>query len=333
MNYSYRLATLEDAEAIAPLWAEFASERQQIDPSMRVKPNFDFYAYIRHQLAKPLTYAWVLEVEGAIAGCLIIYFYDEAPPPELPETLAVDQDLESPFISRRVGSVLGLYVKPEHRQGDAIASLAKTAIAKAEELNVTDIDLLISADQSGIQALLKRSGFTQAAVQFTKHYQLTPSAELPRLHPPYPELDTPPPPHPDAIPLRDTASGDLIHDEQGDPVFIFPLTDASGELIKTESGLPIYPTPLRDPQTQEFVFDQQGKLVTCPVVRDSTGNIVEYQGIAQFHPPVYQVVNGKLHLQKNESGEFQFCDIEKNEQGELVRSPSGMPLFKKDLVA
>ncbi|MBP0013571.1 MAG: hypothetical protein J7540_03730 [Roseofilum sp. SID2] len=74
MNYRYRLATLEDAEQIAPLWVESAAERQEIDPSMRVKPNFDFNAYIRHQLAKPLTYAWVLEVEGAIASCLIIYF-------------------------------------------------------------------------------------------------------------------------------------------------------------------------------------------------------------------------------------------------------------------
>ncbi|MBP0031185.1 GNAT family N-acetyltransferase [Roseofilum sp. Guam] len=332
MNYSHRLATLEDAEQIALLWAEFAAERQEIDPSMRVKPNFDFNAYIRHQLVKPLTYAWVLEVEEAIAGCLIIYFYDEVPPPELPETLAVDQDLESPFISRRVASVLGLYVKPEHRQPEARSSLAKMAIAKAEELNVTDIDWLISADQSGIQALLKHSGFTQAAVQFTKHYQLAPHTELPRLHPPYPEMDTPPPPHPDAIPLRDTATGDLICDRQGDPVFIFPLTNASGELIKTGSGLPIYPTPLRDPQTQEFVFDPDGNLATCPVVRDSRGNIVEYQGIAQFHPPVYQIVNGKLYLQKNESGEFVFCDTEKNEQGELVRSPSGMPIFKKDLV-
>ncbi|WP_318719956.1 MULTISPECIES: hypothetical protein [unclassified Roseofilum] len=44
MNYRYRLATLEDAEQIAPLWVESAAERQEIDPSMRVKPNFDFNA-------------------------------------------------------------------------------------------------------------------------------------------------------------------------------------------------------------------------------------------------------------------------------------------------
>ncbi len=328
MHYTYRLATLADAEAIAPLWAAFAAERAAIDPSMAVKPNFDFYRYIEHQLTKPLTYTWVLETTNEIVGCLVTYFYDEAPPPALKVEWATYQEIENPFVFRRVGSVLGLYVQPEHRQPETIFGLAERAIAQAEELKITDIDLLIGADQTGLQALLKRAGFTQAAMQFTKHYPLTVDRSLPSLHPPLPTVDGVVIPTPEALPLYHGKTGELIYNPQGNPVFLYPLRNDSGEFMKTESGLPIYPTPLRDPETQDFIFDQAGNLVTCPVLQDEDGKIIECEGIPQFRPPAYGIIKGKLTLKQDESGQFIFCDVQKKSNGEWVRSPSGMPVFQ-----
>jgi hypothetical protein len=65
----------------------------------------------------------------------------------------------------------------------------EAAIAKAEELKVTDIDLLISIDQRGIHALLERFGFIKSAIQYTKHYEIT-DENLPNLHPSYLDLET-----------------------------------------------------------------------------------------------------------------------------------------------
>jgi hypothetical protein len=39
-------------------------------------------------------------------------------------------------------------------------------------MKVSDIDLLIAADQPGIQAMLQQAGFTKAAVQCTRHYDI-----------------------------------------------------------------------------------------------------------------------------------------------------------------
>ncbi|WP_293151883.1 MULTISPECIES: hypothetical protein [unclassified Microcoleus] len=41
--YSHRLATAEDANAIAPLWQAFAAEREAIDPSSKL-PGKIYYA-------------------------------------------------------------------------------------------------------------------------------------------------------------------------------------------------------------------------------------------------------------------------------------------------
>lgn len=333
MTYAHRLATPEDTKAIAPLWAEFAKERATVDPSMVVKSNFDWEKYVAYQIDKPLSYCYVLEEQTEsitqIIGCLFIYFYDEAPPPMLPVEMLEEHELENAFQTRRVGSVLGMYVKPEHRQPQAIQQLANAGVQKAESMQVSDIDLLIGADQTGIQALLKRQGFTQAAVQFTKHYTIPADAELPSLHPPHPDLDLPEIPTPGAIPLRDPNTSELVCNLQGKPVFIYPLTNERGDLLKISGNLPIYPTPLRDPQTQNWVFDAEGKLVVCPVLRDENGDVFEYRGIPQFHPPVYQMVEGKLSLKREENGNYLFCDIELDKEGKIVLSPEGQPVFKQ----
>ena len=123
--YTHRLASVEDAKAIAPLWAAFAAERAAADPSMVIKPNFDFEKYVDLQLNKPLSYCFVLEYQNnnypqvarpgkfsdsvprpGIVGCLFIYFYDEAPPPLLPIEMLEEHELENQFQERCRRSVL-----------------------------------------------------------------------------------------------------------------------------------------------------------------------------------------------------------------------------------
>ena len=338
MPYSHRLGTAEDTSAIAPLMSAFAQERSVVDPSMVIKPGFDFEKYVAYQLSKPLSYCWVLEhcdneqtEQRTIVGCLFIYFYDEAPPSGVPEYLIQQHAIENPFLPRRVVSVLGLYVQPEHRQPEAIKLLTDAGIQKAEEMKVTDIDLLIAEDQTGIQALLKRSGFRKAAVQYTRHYTISPDAELPSLHPSHPELDLKEAPAPSAIPLRDPKTNELVYNPKGEPVFLSPLQDKTGKLLTTSDGLPIYPTPVRDPQTPNWVFDTDGELVICPMLRDDEGRIIEHNGIPQFHPPAYQSVQGTLHLKQDGSGKYVFCDVERDKEGKIMRSPTGQPVFQQPL--
>ena len=183
--YHQRLAIPEDAVKIAPLWQEFVEARSQANPSIKIKSDFDYHGYVEYQLKRPLSFGFVLETEGQIVGFLFTYVYDEAPPPQV-AALAM---LENPFVPRRIGSVLSLYVEEVHRQAETIKLLMKAAIAKAEELKVTDIDLLISIDQRGIHALLERFGFIRSAIQYTKHYEIT-DENLPNLHPSYSDLET-----------------------------------------------------------------------------------------------------------------------------------------------
>ncbi|WP_199249734.1 GNAT family N-acetyltransferase [[Phormidium] sp. ETS-05] len=325
--YTDRLATPADAAEIAPLWEAFARERMAADPSMQVKPNFDFLQYVRRQLDKPLSYAWVLEwhadSQSAIVGCLFVYVYDEAPPQELPQEMRLEQELENPFKPRRVGAVLGMYVQPEHRHTDTIKLLAEAAINQAEALKVSDIDILVSAEQTGVQALLQRFGFTKAAVQYTKHFDLTDATDLPSLHRPKPEFELSERPFDNAIPLYDPTTNEIVRNPQGEAIFLMPLPD------ETTGKLPIYPTPVRDPQTQEWIFDRLGELVVCPVLRDENGKVVEYQGIPQFHPPVYEIVDGQIRLQQDAEGNYLFCAVEKDKTGKILLTPNGSPVFKR----
>lgn len=338
-TYSHRLATPEDANAIAPLYLAFAEERAAADPTMVLKPNFDFQQYIAHLLAKPLSYGWVLEhsatqqpkspiPEKSIVGFLFIYLYDEAPPPNLPQDLLAQHERETPFLPRRVGSVLGLYLQPEHRNPENIKCLAETALKFAEQMKVNDIDLLISTEQTGIQALLQRFGFRQAAVQYTKHNEISADAELPSLHPPHPNLDLPEAPSPHSIPLRDPQTNELVRNDRGEPLFLNPLADETGKILLTSEGMPIYPMPLRDPQQNDWVFDRAGELVLCPLLRDENGQIVEHQGIPVFHPPAYHFTDGRVLLKQDAQGCYVFCDVERDAEGKILVSPAGQPIFK-----
>jgi len=177
MPYQQRLAIANDVSEIAPLWEKFAHDRVQINPSMKIKPNFDFRRYVEYQLKKKDRYCFILEhypqensENKTIVGFLYTYIYDESPPPNLSSELLAEIELQTPFLPRKVGSVLGLYVVEKHR-GIGIKILIESALKKAEELGITDLDLLISEDQISLQHILeKKYDFTRSGVQFVKHY-------------------------------------------------------------------------------------------------------------------------------------------------------------------
>ena len=298
--YRQRLATPKDAIKIAPLWQAFADAISQADPSMRFKTQFDYERYIAAQLNKPFSFGYLLECVEEIVGFLFIYFYDETPPSQVLEL----ELLENPFVPRRVGAVLGMYVEESHRKPSTLSLLTEAAIAKAEELKITDIDLLISIDQTGIQALLERFGFTKTAIQYTKHYDIN-EINLPDLRASYKHLGAIIP-NPGAIPLIDPQTQALVRNAQGEDVYLYPLTDDSGEWLKSSRGLPIYPIPVREPQSQEWVFDELGKLVICPLSYDEQGKIQELDGVPQFRLPTYDYIEGNLRLKKDDQGNYLF---------------------------
>jgi hypothetical protein len=307
MTYTTRLANSNDVTTIAPLWESFAQEWAAADDSMVIKPNFDFEKYIAYQLTKSLTYGWVLEhqdhEQSTIIGCLLIYFYDEAPLPNLPPDLLAAYELENPFQPRRIGSVLSLYVQPKHRKPHAIQQLAIAALHHAEQLQVTDLDILMSIDQGFVHSLLKDNGFEQSALQFTRRYTIPTDTALPNLHPLAAISNAPTLPSPDAIPLRDPKTHELIHNPHGQPFFLNALQNEIGEILRDSAGLAIYPIPLRDPQTHAIVFDTSGEPVLCPPLKDDRGNIIEYAGIPQFHPAQYD----RQILKQDVDGNYVFC--------------------------
>ncbi|MFM7577809.1 MAG: GNAT family N-acetyltransferase, partial [Microcystaceae cyanobacterium] len=274
----------------------------QADSSMRFKAEFDYERYVAAQLSKPFSFGFLLEYAEEIVGFLFIYIYDETPPPHISEL----ELLENPFVPRRVGAVLWMYVQESHRKPSTITLLTEAAIAKAEELKVTDIDLLVSIDQTGIHALLERFGFTKAAIQYTKHYDIN-ETNLPDLRPSYQNAGATIS-NPGGIPLKDPQTQALVRNAQGEGVYLYPLTNESGEWLKSSRGMPIYPIPVRDPQSQKWVFDESGELVVCPVAYDEQGKIQELDGIPQFRLPTYDYVEGKLMLKQDDRGNYLFSN-------------------------
>jgi hypothetical protein len=264
-----------------------------------------------------------LEYEQQIVGFLFTYVYDEAPPPQI----SALEMWQNPFIPRRVGAVLGMYVKEKHRKPETINLLIEAAIAKAEELKVSDIDLLISIDQTGIQALLERFGFVKAAIQYTKHFDIS-EKDLPSLHPAYLRLKEKEDIPPGTILLRDIKTQEVVKNSQGKPIFLEPITDEAGKVLTSSLGLPIYPLPLRDPNTHNLVFNQEENLILCPILQDLGGEVVESGGLPQFCPPVYEQIDGKLCLKQDSDGNYVFAEVERDESGKIRRSPEGKPLFK-----
>lgn len=330
MAYKPRKIVSEDSPVIAVLYAEFIEERERLDPSLSLKPSFDFEAYIRQWIDRPFSVNLALEQEesGEVVGFLLTYVYDEAPPPFLDSEAVARHELSSPFIPRRVGTVLGLYVREGHRSLLGISQLIEAALAEGEALQITDIDLLISAEQTGIHRLLERAGFTRSAVQYTKHYEVEREQNLPSLHPEQPELASGDRSVGEAIPLFDPRTKERVYNSQGEPVFLEPVKDESGKVLVSSNGRVIYPMPLLDPQTRSFVFDREGNLVVRPLLREENGEIVEdRRGIPQFNPPLYRYEKGKMYLQRNEEGKYLFAREQRDETGKIKRSTEGKPLF------
>lgn len=303
--------------------------------------DFPYETYIEQQLAKDLVFCWLLENVSELSnnegnfgdrtfeiGFLLGRYHDESPPPNLSQNLLDRHRINHPYQYRRVASVLALYVEPKHRNPEAIGLLVDAALQHAESMKVTDIDLMVGAQLSGLQSLLERLGFTRTAVQYTRHYNLPDGIELPNLHPSIPELEDFEPPAPRAIPLRDPKTGELIKSPQGNPVFLQPLENLPGGKA---SQTPVYATPVRDPQTQSFVFDPQDQLVVCPILRNKEGEVFTHKGLPQFQPPAYECISGKLQLKQDGNGNYLFCDAERNDLGEILCNQQGEPLFENPL--
>ena len=338
MPYTQRLATKQDLKFLAKLWKTFAEQRTQVNPSLVLKPNYNFERYIANHLEKPLSFFYVLEhydsnnsPEKTTVGFLNIYFFDESPAPDLPKHMAEFQEAANPFQPRRVGTSLGLYVEENHRQPEAIKLLVDTGIKKAEELKVTDINLLIGSDQKGIYALLKKLGFSHTGIQLTKRYDINEN-NLPSLHPPRQKLENLEQPTPDSIPLKDPRTNDYVRNSKGDIVFLKPLTDKTGKFYQDSRGLTVYGLPIRHPETKDWVFDDEDNLVLCPPLLNEKNEIVEYQGSPQFYPPIFENVSGKLIPKKDEKGNYLFADVERDRNGNMIKTPSGKPLFKSQII-
>ena len=341
MPYIPRTAVLDDGEAIALLYQAFARELAQVNPTMQVKPDFNFHSYIVRQLESPNTFGFVLEhsedralvtscSEGSgtaeVVGFLLAYGYDEAPPPELSQEFIERHESANPFVSRRVGKVLGLYVKEEHRRPEAITGLIEAALDRGSELKLTDIDVLVSAEQTGVHRLLERHGFAKSAVQYTKHYEVDDKDSLPKLHLTVSEEGDEELPGLGVIPLRDR-SGELVCNSNGEQVFLSPIRNEAGEVLRSSRGAPIYPIPLQDPQTRDFVFDARGELVVRPLLREATGEVVEYKGVPQFCPPMRTYAAGKLSLGQDREGNYVFSEPKLDGEGKVARGRDGKPLF------
>ncbi|MEM9541077.1 MAG: hypothetical protein AAGA60_16440 [Cyanobacteria bacterium P01_E01_bin.42] len=334
--YTLRLATPEDIKPLASLTAAFHRERVAIDPTRTLKPDFDFEEYTRDRLSQPLHYYWVLEncnspEQKTIVGFLFVSGRDEAPPEDAAIALAQTHNRLIPYQPRRVGTALALYLLPKHRNPQTIKLLIEAGIQQAREWKISDLDIQVGADKTGLQKLLKRLGFQQTSVQYTLHFDLPQDAELPSLHPSSLQRETLDFPQPDRLPLRDLNTQQIVCDPQGETIFLTPLKNEEGELLKTSKGLPIYPTPVCHPQTRNYLFDEGGKLVVSPVLRDDNGEIIEQNGIPIFHPPAYQFVKGQLQLYKSSTGEYIFCDVERDKTGNILRDRSGQPIFKQPL--
>lgn len=328
MAYHQRLAKLGDTKAIALLYQKFIQERVEADSSMKLKSEYDWEHYIEYQLKQRNHYCFLLESpeEKGIVGFLLAYAYDETPPPPLPDNFPL---LQNPFQPRRIGSVIGLYIEPNHRKLETINLLVQKAIAKAQELKLTDIELLINIEQKVIQNILARNGFKATAIQYSRHFTVT-DTDLPSLHDSYSHLESGQieKPLPTKIPLRDLKTQEIVKNKQGETVFLEPIKDEKGNYLRNYQGNAIYPVPVRNPDTNNWAFDQKGKLVVCPLLRDEKGNLVENQGIPQFRPPLYQMKNRKLSLKRDSQGNYLFAEAKRDEQGQIIRTSEGKAVFE-----
>ncbi|MGK7887012.1 MAG: N-acetyltransferase family protein [Crocosphaera sp.] len=300
-SYQQRPATFQDAALIAPLWKGFLEERSHQDPSISLKNHFDYVAYVEQKLQSPSVYGFLLEYgeNQEIVGFLFVYVHDETP------ALDFEDSINSPFNPRRMGGVIGMYVKEKHRHVEGIRLLVDEAITLAEKLKISDIDLLISVEQTGIHKLLERFGFKRVAVEYTKHYEVTDQV-LPSLKNESSQGISLKTSQPQLIPLRDPQTKQPVINPNGEQVFLHPLIDNEGKVLHASNGFPIYPTPLRDPQTQDWIFDQSGKLVVCPISLDEIGRVKEKNGMPSFKKPIYEKVDGILKLKQDNFGNYLF---------------------------
>lgn len=315
MNYAHRIASSHDSDAITPFVAELCKEWATIDPTRKLKPDFDWQRYTTYLLNQPHTYCIVLEhttdTTTEIVGCIVTNFFDESPIPNAPPDQLEHHAIAHPFQPRRIGTVSGFYIKPEHRKAKNVIRLIEAAIDQADYLKVDTIDVQVFENRSGIQAFLKRRGFQPANTQLVLSRTIPAGVELPNLHSEVADLEVPEyQPEAVPIPLRDPQTGERVTNPENQPVSIAPLTDPDGRPILSSKRIPIYPPPIRDPQTDGWVFDNNGELVVCPAARDDSGEIIERDGVPQFRSPKYAIGNGEAKLIRNPDGSCVFRELE-----------------------
>jgi Acetyltransferase (GNAT) family len=294
-----RLATLTDVDVVTQLWLAFAHEKASKDPAVSLKQDFDFHAYVRHHLSKDNTYCFVLEkTEGGakpeeaslpeMIGFLCTYTYTEPIEAKfLPMT---------PFSPRKLGMILAFYIQPAHRQLKHMHLLIQSAIDKAHELQVSDLELLIPHG-SDTNNLIERLGFQKIATQYTKHL----------LGGIYPKLPVQEQQIADnAIPLRDLDSNELVRDVHGQVIYLNALHNEAGETLLDSNGLPIYPLPMRDPESLQWIFNPDGTLAVCPPLLNEYKKIVEVNGITQYCAPVYEINGDKVQIKRDSQGNCLF---------------------------
>lgn len=189
-RFSLRMAEMDDAVPLVPLWKEFCRERAAVDPSMILKQRFDYEAFSRYVLGQPLSFCLLLDAvptsspdptDPILAGFLSFFYFDESPPGQSPDA-ARRGTYDNPFEPRRCCNIFGIYVKPPFRQQGGASLMLNQWVAHTEEMKVSDIDVLISSDQVGLQKYFRTSGFAEAAVQFTRHRNVPRGVPLPNLH-------------------------------------------------------------------------------------------------------------------------------------------------------
>jgi hypothetical protein len=317
-SYQNRTATSNDSNTIAPFVTELCKEWATIDPTRKLKPDFDWQRYTTYLLNQPHTYCILLEHtpdetpdRTTIVGCIVTNFFDESPTPNAPPDQLEHHAIAHPFQPRRIGTVMGFYIQPEHRKAKNVIRLIEAAIDQAFSLEIDTIDVQVFSNRTGIQAYLKRRGFQASNTQYLLSRSIPTGVELPNLHSEAADLLVPDyKPEPQPIPLRDPQTGDPVHTHDDRPALIYPLTDDDGNLRLSSQRIPIYPPPVRDPQADGWVFDNDGELVVCPAAYDDSGEVIERDGVPQFRSPEYAIGNGEAKLVRTPDGSCVFRELE-----------------------
>jgi GNAT superfamily N-acetyltransferase len=131
-NIAFRMATVNDVEALADLRWQMSTEYQAGSVS---RENYvaAYREAIRNELAEGRHVAWLAEADGRAVACTMLIWWPMAP------------NLEE--LHRRRGYVSSVYTNPEYRRLGLARTLMEMLIAHARDLHIGK--LLLSASSMG----------------------------------------------------------------------------------------------------------------------------------------------------------------------------------------